>query len=332
MLTRSEGPGHTVGLAPRGVNAGNGFLFVSHRGEVFPSGFLPLPAGNVRERRLAPALPRAETFRALRDPDRLEGRCGRCEFREICGGSRSRAFALTGDPFATDPWCAYEPRTASSSPSRARGGPVSSKAWSTFQFAIRLNSSSLIHSSASTNTPWISCSKCSRAARAYSVTSSGSKRPERIFDGELPQPRVLAGDRLQRGFLGAEHAHEGGIEHAVLELGVVLLRVREGGHHRRQRFRRGARRLQPLERLELPQEHAVLRLQPIGDAHARFSSPTDQGNRSARRFGGAIVRPNVRSRKACGAGRPGAQRFPGGVPEIRAAGALTAAHDLKSSA
>jgi len=48
-------------------------------------------------------------MRALRDPDMLKGRCGRCEFRHICGGSRSRAFALTGDPFATDPWCAYQP-------------------------------------------------------------------------------------------------------------------------------------------------------------------------------------------------------------------------------
>jgi radical SAM protein len=109
LLTRSEGPGHTVGLAPRGVNAGNGFLFVSHRGEVFPSGFLPLPVGTVRERTLADIYRNAPLMRALRDPDRLEGRCGRCEFRQICGGSRSRAFALTGDAFATDPWCAYQP-------------------------------------------------------------------------------------------------------------------------------------------------------------------------------------------------------------------------------
>jgi radical SAM protein len=109
LLTTSEGPGHTVGLAPRGVNAGNGFLFVSHRGEVFPSGFLPLRAGSVRERNLADVYRDAPLLRALRDPDRLTGRCGRCEFRQICGGSRSRAFALTGDAFATDPWCAYQP-------------------------------------------------------------------------------------------------------------------------------------------------------------------------------------------------------------------------------
>ena len=112
LLTTSEGPGHTVGLAPRGVNAGNGFLFVSHRGEIYPSGFLPQSAGNVRTRDLADAYRNADVFRALRDVDRLEGRCGRCEYRRICGGSRSRAFALTGSLFATDPWCVYEPRGA----------------------------------------------------------------------------------------------------------------------------------------------------------------------------------------------------------------------------
>ena len=109
LLTTSEGPGHTVGLAPRGVNAGNGFLFVSHRGEVFPSGFLPVAVGNVRESSLADIYRQAPFLRALREPDRLHGRCGRCEFRQICGGSRSRAFALTGDPFASDPWCVYQP-------------------------------------------------------------------------------------------------------------------------------------------------------------------------------------------------------------------------------
>jgi radical SAM protein len=113
VLTTSEGPGHTVGLAPRGVNAGNGFLFVSHRGEVFPSGFLPVRAGSVRETTLAEIYREAPVFRALRDPDALGGRCGRCEFRQICGGSRSRAYALTGDPFATDPWCTYQPRSVS---------------------------------------------------------------------------------------------------------------------------------------------------------------------------------------------------------------------------
>jgi AdoMet-dependent heme synthase len=109
LLQRSEGPGHTVGLAPRGVNAGNGFLFVSHTGDLFPSGFLPLRAGNVRTHDLADVYRNAPLFRTLRDPDALVGRCGRCEYRAICGGSRSRAYALTGNYLATDPWCGYQP-------------------------------------------------------------------------------------------------------------------------------------------------------------------------------------------------------------------------------
>jgi radical SAM protein len=116
LLQRSEGPGGTVGLAPRGVNAGNGFAFVSHVGDVFPSGFLPLPAGNVRQRSLAEIYRRSELFRELRDPDRLLGRCGYCEYRSICGGSRSRALALTGNHLATDPWCGYQPRRPSADP------------------------------------------------------------------------------------------------------------------------------------------------------------------------------------------------------------------------
>ena len=110
QLLRSEGPGHTVGLAPRGVNAGNGFVFVSHIGDVFPSGFLPVLAGNVRTQPLRGDLPRLPD-RSARCATRtaLLGRCGRCEYRAICGGSRSRAFALTGSYFATDPWCAYHP-------------------------------------------------------------------------------------------------------------------------------------------------------------------------------------------------------------------------------
>jgi radical SAM protein len=110
ILTRSEGPGHTVGLAPRGVNAGNGFLFVSHVGDIYPSGFLPVSGGNVRASGLADVYRGSDLFRKLRTPDLLKGRCGRCEYRSICGGSRSRAYAITGDWLQTDPWCGYEPR------------------------------------------------------------------------------------------------------------------------------------------------------------------------------------------------------------------------------
>ena len=75
-----------------------------------PSGFLPIAAGNVRTQPLAEIYRDAPLFRKLRDPDALLGRCGRCEYRAFCGGSRSRAYALTRSYLATDPWCAYEPR------------------------------------------------------------------------------------------------------------------------------------------------------------------------------------------------------------------------------
>lgn len=98
-------------LAQRAVNAGNGFLFVSHLGEILPSGFLPITAGNVRDLALTEAYRRSPLFRSLRNPDELRGRCGRCPFRSVCGGSRSRAYALTGDWLESDPWCGYEPPT-----------------------------------------------------------------------------------------------------------------------------------------------------------------------------------------------------------------------------
>jgi radical SAM protein with 4Fe4S-binding SPASM domain len=100
-----------IGLSPKAVNSGKGFLFVSHRGEIFPSGFLPILAGNVRQDDLAGTYRHSPLFRELRDPLWLKGRCGRCEFRETCGGSRSRAWAITGDAAATDPWCSYKPKT-----------------------------------------------------------------------------------------------------------------------------------------------------------------------------------------------------------------------------
>ena len=92
------------------MNAGNGFAFVSHVGDVFPGGFLPLYGGNLRSQSLADVYRHAALFRELRDPDRLLGRCGHREYRRICGGSRSRAFALTGNHLATDPWCGYQPK------------------------------------------------------------------------------------------------------------------------------------------------------------------------------------------------------------------------------
>jgi AdoMet-dependent heme synthase len=99
-----------IGRAPRGLNDGKGFVFISHMGEVFPSGFLPLSAGSIRQKPLAEIYRDSRVFRDLRDTARLEGKCGACEFKEICGGSRSRAYALTGNPYDEEPCCSYIPR------------------------------------------------------------------------------------------------------------------------------------------------------------------------------------------------------------------------------
>ncbi len=98
-----------AGRAGRAVTDGNGFLFVDHRGNICPSGFLARAAGNVRDDDLVTVYREHPLFVALRDPGRLGGRCGRCEYRERCGGSRARAYAATGDPLAEDPGCAYVP-------------------------------------------------------------------------------------------------------------------------------------------------------------------------------------------------------------------------------
>ncbi|MEX1256198.1 MAG: TIGR04053 family radical SAM/SPASM domain-containing protein [Gemmatimonadota bacterium] len=97
-----------VGRA-RGVNDGNGFLFISHRGDLFPSGFLPVSAGNIRTDDPVAVYRDHELFRALRNPDLLKGKCGICEYRSVCGGSRARAWALTGDALEADPSCAHVP-------------------------------------------------------------------------------------------------------------------------------------------------------------------------------------------------------------------------------
>lgn len=88
------------------------FIFISHTGEVSVSAFLPMTAGNVRYQPLASVYRAGELFVTLRDRTNLKGKCARCEFRTICGGSRARAFALTGDLFASDSLCAYEPGSA----------------------------------------------------------------------------------------------------------------------------------------------------------------------------------------------------------------------------
>jgi AdoMet-dependent heme synthase len=93
----------------RGVNDGDGFLFVSHTGDIFPSGFLPVSAGNIRSDDLLETYRNAPLFRRLRDRSQLKGKCNVCEYRPVCGGSRARAYAVTGDYLEAEPFCAHVP-------------------------------------------------------------------------------------------------------------------------------------------------------------------------------------------------------------------------------
>jgi radical SAM protein len=97
-----------VGRA-RGVNDGDGFLFISHTGALYPSGFLPLAAGNIRRDDLVDAYRNSPLFRQLRDRSLLKGKCGVCEYRDLCGGSRARAYAVTGDYLESEPYCSHIP-------------------------------------------------------------------------------------------------------------------------------------------------------------------------------------------------------------------------------
>ena len=92
---------------PIDVNSGRGFAFIDHVGDVYPSGFLPVHCGNVTEHGFRHLYRTHPLLRALRDPAGFEGKCGSCEFREVCGGSRSHAYAVTGDPLGSDPTCIY---------------------------------------------------------------------------------------------------------------------------------------------------------------------------------------------------------------------------------
>ena len=93
----------------KGVNDGNGFLFISHTGSIEPSGFLPLSAGNVKTDDIVDVYRNHPIFMDLRDYSKLKGRCGICEYRDVCGGQRGRAYGVTGDYMETDPACVYEP-------------------------------------------------------------------------------------------------------------------------------------------------------------------------------------------------------------------------------
>jgi AdoMet-dependent heme synthase len=104
MFSLSDGIGRA-----RSVNDGDGFMFISHTGEIFPSGFLPIYAGNVRTDDIAEVYRHSPVFLQLRDRTQLKGKCGVCEYAKVCGGSRARAFGMTGDYLESEPFCAHVP-------------------------------------------------------------------------------------------------------------------------------------------------------------------------------------------------------------------------------
>ncbi|WP_104170165.1 MULTISPECIES: TIGR04053 family radical SAM/SPASM domain-containing protein [unclassified Cryobacterium] len=110
LLTGDE-PRRRRPRAPLDVNSGRGFAFVDHVGLVYPSGFLPVSVGSVHKQSFSKIYREAQLLQELRTPDLFGGRCGHCEFRTVCGGSRSHAYAVTGDPLAEDPSCGYQPTT-----------------------------------------------------------------------------------------------------------------------------------------------------------------------------------------------------------------------------
>ena len=119
VLQQSRGTKPSNARAPLGINDGKGFVFVSHIGNIQPSGFLPLSAGNVRKDELLEVYRNSPLFRELRNPSLLKGKCGRCEFKTICGGSRARSYAMTGDYLG-------EERVLATSTPRATSTPTSS--------------------------------------------------------------------------------------------------------------------------------------------------------------------------------------------------------------
>jgi radical SAM protein with 4Fe4S-binding SPASM domain len=111
---KAAAKGHPEGLhaTTKGCLAGTGVCFISHQGEVYPCGYLPVLAGDLRHHSFAEIWENSAVFQQLRDTENLKGKCGRCEFRNICMGCRARAFAATGDFLDEEPFCIYEPRRA----------------------------------------------------------------------------------------------------------------------------------------------------------------------------------------------------------------------------
>lgn len=106
----SNGPGrHAMNAMTKGCLAGTGVTFVSHRGEVFPCGYLPVEAGHIRQQGFQDIWENSPLFAELRDVELLGGKCGVCEFKKLCSGCRARSFGMTGDYLAEEPFCTYEP-------------------------------------------------------------------------------------------------------------------------------------------------------------------------------------------------------------------------------
>lgn len=106
--------GHpSMHAATKGCLAGTGVTFVSHRGEIFPCGYLPVEAGNIRQQAFGDIWQDSPLFQEMRDPDALEGKCGICQFKSLCSGCRARAYGITGNYLAEEPFCAYDPETRS---------------------------------------------------------------------------------------------------------------------------------------------------------------------------------------------------------------------------
>lgn len=108
--SQDENGRHAMNAMTKGCLAGTGVTFVSHRGEVFPCGYLPVEAGNIRSQPFQEIWESAPLFAELRNPDLLGGKCGLCEFKNLCSGCRARAYGMTGDYLAEEPFCTYEPK------------------------------------------------------------------------------------------------------------------------------------------------------------------------------------------------------------------------------
>ncbi|MEW5723574.1 MAG: heme b synthase [Thermodesulfobacteriota bacterium] len=127
LRQRARAEGRRVDLATFGLDAvsrgclgGQGFAFVSHTGQVQPCGYLELDCGQVREKNFGEIYRASSIFQDLRDKSRYKGKCGACEFWNVCGGCRARAYETFGDYLAEEPLCLYEPRGGKPEP-RPRG-------------------------------------------------------------------------------------------------------------------------------------------------------------------------------------------------------------------